>query len=65
LHILPDRTYHRPIDQVSRQAIKQHLRRLFKERSSATVETVHTAISGIFEEAIDDEIIGANPASGF
>ena len=39
LHILPDRTYNRPIDQVSRKEIKQHLRRLFKKRSSATVET--------------------------
>ena len=64
LHIWPDRTYHKPIDQVSRKAIKQHLRRLFKKRSSATVETVHTVISGIFEEAIDDEIIEGNPARG-
>ena len=64
LHIWPADAFSKPIDKISRKEIKQHLRGVYKKRSPATVEAVHGVISGIFEEAIDDEIVGANPARG-
>jgi integrase len=64
LHIWPADTFSKPIDKISRKEIKQHLRSVYKKRSPATVEAVHGVISGVYEEAIDDEIIGANPARG-
>ena len=62
LYIWPADTFSKPIDKISRKEIKQHLRSVYKKRSPATVEAVHGVISGVYEEAIDDEIIGANPA---
>jgi len=64
LHIWPVDAFNKPIGKISRKEIKEHLRRIYKKRSSATVEAVQGVISGIFEEAIDDEIIEANPARG-
>ena len=64
LHITPYSCFDNTIDAVGRKDIKDHLRRLYKEKSPATVETVHGVISGIFNEAIDDEKLGANPATG-
>ena len=64
LYIWPADFFSKPIDKISRKEIKQHLRSVYKKRSPATVEAVHGVISGIYEEAIDDEIIGANPARG-
>ena len=64
LHIWSADAFSKPIDKISRIEIKQHLRGVYKRRSPATVEAVHAVISGIFEEAIDDEIIDANPARG-
>ena len=64
LHIWPAEIFRKPIDKISRKEIKQHLRGVYKKRSPATVEAVHGVISGIFEEAIDDEIVDANPARG-
>ena len=64
LHIWPHKLFDRSVDALGRKQLKQHLRSIYKKRSPATVEAVHGVISGIFEEAIDDEIIGANPARG-
>jgi integrase len=64
LHIRPFECFNKTIDEVGRKDIKDHLRRLYKNRSPATVESVHAVISGIFNEAIDDESLGANPATG-
>jgi integrase len=64
LHIWPSDVFDKLVDKVSRQEIKQHLRSVFRKRSSATVEAVHSVISGVFEEAIDDGMLGANPARG-
>jgi len=64
LHILPHECFEKSIDKVGRKDIKEHLRKLYKDRSPATVESVHAVISGIFNEAIDDETIDANPATG-
>ena len=60
----PADTFSKSIDKISRKEIKQHLRSVYKKRSPATVEAVHGVISGVYEEAIDDEIISANPARG-
>ncbi len=54
LHIWPYGCFNKPIDAVFRSDIKNHLRQIFQKRSSATVEAVHSVISGIFGEAIDD-----------
>ena len=65
LHILPDPDIRdKNLEELSRQNIKKFLLRLFKKRSSSSVEMAHSAIHGIFEEAIDDNIVHANPAKG-
>ena len=64
LYIWPAEAFGKPIDKISRKEIKQHLRGVYEKRSPATVEAVHGVVSGIYEEAIDDEIVGANPARG-
>ncbi len=62
LHIEPHDIYRQPIDRVSRNQIKQHLRELSKESSPALVEAVHAVVSSIFEEAIDCGLTRDNPA---
>jgi integrase len=64
LHIWPYEYYNRPMSEISRKDIKNHLRAVLKDRSPNTVEAVHGVVSGIFNEAIDDDLIGANPATG-
>ncbi len=63
LHLESEAAYHQPVDRVKRREVKKHMRRLSKKRSPATVEAVHSVISGIFEEAIDDGLVQANPAN--
>jgi len=65
LHIWTDNVFAaKRLDEIERSDIKRLLQRLFKIRSSATVETAHSVIHGIFEEAIDDNIVHGNPAKG-
>ncbi len=65
LHILPDPDIrNKTLEELSRQDIKKFLLRLFKKRSSSSVAMAHSAIHGIFEEAIDDNIVLANPTKG-
>ena len=65
LHILPHEKFKgKRLDKISRSDIKTRLRLLLKTRSPNTVELVHTVICSIFQEAVDDEIILANPALG-
>ena len=64
LHIWPYDCFKKEIQKISRKEIKMHLREIYKKRSPATVEAVHGVISGIYNEAIDDSLIGANPANG-
>ena len=65
LHILPDPDIrNKTLEDLGRQDIKKLLLRLFKKRSSSSVAMAHSAIHGIFEEAIDDNIVPANPAKG-
>jgi integrase len=62
LHIDPHDLFRQPIDRVTRNQFKKHLRKLSKERSPALVEAVHAVVSSIFEEAIDSGLIRDNPA---
>jgi integrase len=65
LHILPHEAFKgKRLDEISRSDIKNRLRLLLKKRSPNTVELVHTVICSIFQEAVDDELILANPARG-
>ncbi len=64
LHIWPDKRFDKEFGKIGRKEIKMHLREIYKKRSPATVEAVHAVISGIFNEAIDDEELDANPATG-
>jgi integrase len=62
LHIEPQAMYGQPIDRVTRNQVKHHLRELSKNRSPALVEAVHAVVSSIFEEAIDSGLTRDNPA---
>ncbi|MBC2710626.1 MAG: site-specific integrase [Desulfosarcina sp.] len=62
LHVWPHACYRKQIGAITRTDIKQHLRRV--KRSPKTVELIHTVISGIFNEAVDDGIVNANPSAG-
>jgi integrase len=62
LHVEPHDIYRQPIDRVTRNQVKQHLRELSKTRSPALVEAVHAVVSSIFEETIDSGICRDNPA---
>lgn len=62
LHILPSSIIgSKRIDELDRFALKKFLRSLYQIRSPATVELAHVVFSNIFEEAIDDGLIQANP----
>jgi integrase len=65
LHILPDPDIrNKALEELSRQSIKKFLLRLFKKRSSSSVEMAYSAIHGIFEDAIDNNLVHANPVKG-
>ena len=64
IHIWPFPCFKKAIDGIGRNDIKDHLRKIFKKRSPSTVEAVHSVISGIFEEAVDDQKVKANPTRG-
>jgi integrase len=65
LHILTDEVFQNVrIDEINRKQIKDFLRRLEKIRSASMVEATYSVLSGIFEEAIDDEYIDVNPVRG-
>ena len=65
LHIWPDKSFkNKRIDEISRKDIRSFLKKLFKIRSAATVETTHSILSGIYEELVEDEHVITNPASG-
>ena len=65
LHIWPDKSFkNKRIDEISRKDIRSFLKKLYKVRSAATVETTHSILSGIYEELVEDEHVITNPASG-
>jgi len=63
IHLKPEALYRQPIDKLQRDQIKHHLRRLSKNLSPATIESIHGVISGIFGEAIDDGLVRSNPSN--
>ena len=64
LHLWPHRFFQQTIDKIGRSDVKRFLKEFAAKKAPATVESVHSVISGIFTEAIDDELIKANPALG-
>ena len=64
LYLEKEVCFKNPIGQVRRRDVKDFLVKIYQIKSPATVETIHGVISGIFNEAIDDEIILSNPAAG-
>ena len=52
------------LDRIGRKDIKHMLLKISKRKSPATVETLHAVISGIFNEAVDEGHINANPVTG-
>lgn len=65
LHLWPHETIKgKKLDGITRSDIKKRLRLMLQTHSPNTVELVHTVFSGIFQEAVDDEIIPGNPATG-
>lgn len=50
------------LDEINRSFVKEFLRELLKIRSAKTVELAQVIIYGVFDEAIDDEILETNPA---
>lgn len=60
----PYAVFAKPIDTIGRKDIKSHLRTLTRTLAPNTVELVHCVISGVFNEAIDEELLVGNPASG-
>jgi transcriptional regulator of NAD metabolism len=56
--------FRKQLDQVRRQDVKEFLRRLARRRSPALVESVHGVISAVFNEAVDEALINANPVTG-
>jgi hypothetical protein len=52
-----------PVDLIKRSQIRSFLLALSRQKSPATIETVHGVISGVFSEAIEQELINANPAA--
>jgi integrase len=52
------------LDQIDRQNVRRLLLKVYKNRSPATVELVHTVIHGLYNDAIEDGIVNTNPASG-
>ena len=64
IHILPSPAFkNKRLDEINRSLVKDFLRGLQKIRSAKTVELAQIIIYGIFDDAIDDEIMQANPAS--
>ena len=63
-HLWPHPVFSKPIDAIGRKELKNHLRTLAVDIAPRTVELVHCVISGVFNEAIDDELVAGNPAAG-
>lgn len=63
IHLLPDPNIKgKRLDEITRSDVKKAMRALLKKRSAATVELAYTVFNGVFEEAVDEEILSANPA---
>lgn len=54
----------KPLVKIDRQLLKRVLTDALSIRSAKTVELIHSVISGIFSEAIDNGFVKENPARG-
>jgi len=64
-YILKDPVFRsRRLDEIKRPDVRDFLRGLLKKISPASVETAHIVLHSMFDEAMEDELITANPASG-
>jgi integrase len=64
LHIWPHAIFKKPLSDIGRKEIKVFLKELARRMSPATIEAVHGVISGVYNEAMDDELVGGNPSAG-
>jgi integrase len=63
LHIWPDRLFKgKRLTDIERGDIKMFLRKMLKTHAPRSVEIDHSVLCGIFEDAIDDRLLGSNPA---
>jgi integrase len=64
LHILPHpKIKGKSIDEIPRKNVRRVLVDIGKTLSPSTVELAHSVLFGIFEQAVEDEIIDSNPAA--
>ena len=62
-HIKAASFYSKPVDKVTKGTIKRFLRtKLATGLSVSTVTHIKNVLGGLFQEAIDDEVITSNPA---
>jgi len=64
LHLSTAPWYNKPIDEISKLEIKDFLRNLRKNLAPRSVESVHTVISGVFNEGKDEPWFNGNVAAG-
>jgi integrase len=63
-HIIKDPIFQCDLKKITRKQIKSYLRTLSTATSESTAEKAHVVMCRVFEEAVEDEIIGENPARG-
>lgn len=64
-HIAKASFYNYPVDEITKGQVKRFLRAKFaRGLAHSTVTHIKNALGGIFNEALDDEVIQANPAHG-
>ena len=63
-HIIEDPVFQGDLKKITRVQLKFFLRTLSKATSESTAEKAHVVLCRVFEEAVEDEIIGENPARG-
>ncbi len=63
-HIIIDPLFHGDLKKISRKQLKFFLRQLSKDTSEGIAEKAHVIFCRVFGEAVEDEIITANPAQG-
>jgi integrase len=63
-YLQPEPLFQKRIDQIRRKEVRAFLRGIARVKSPAMVETVHGVISAVFTDAVDEELIDANPCSG-
>jgi integrase len=63
-YLQPEPLFQKSLDELRRKDIRAFLRGIARIKSPAMVETVHGVISAVFTEAVDEELVDANPCSG-